>query len=203
MSHPERTDRCTQSAFPPVSRLVFLLIAALAAGPALAAEDAGLAFVLGPGSHLTLGSDVVPLPVGARLELLVSGKKTGGRFPIQVKPGGLVLPEIDLGKDGQRLRVRVTGAPTGYLTPQADGLAAELAATVQVELGDGIASSAGEYALALTTATESKGGKIDYASRSARLVAASTIAADSPVAPGEPLRVVLEGAFEGLPADLR
>jgi hypothetical protein len=34
-------------------------------------------------------------------------------------------------------------------------------------------------------------------------VAASTVAADSPIAPGEPLVVVLDGTFEGLPAGLR
>jgi len=186
----------------PIRVSVFLLISALAAGGALAAQDAGLAFVLGPGSHLLLGSDRVPLPAGARIELLVSGKKEGGRFPARLKPGGLMLPEIDLGMDGQRLRVRLAGRPSGWLTPELGGLAAELPATLQVEVADGIESRTGEYDLVLTT-SGAAGEKVDYTSRSARLVAAGTIAADSPVAPGEPLAVVLEGAFEGLPADLR
>lgn len=185
--------------------------AGLGAGPALAAENAGLAFVLGPGSHLVLGEDQVPLPEGARLELLVGGKKTGGRFPVQVSPGGLVLPDFEVGKDGQRLRLRIAGASTGWLTPSADGLALELALAVQVELGDGAEVSTGAYELALTTGTlvasadadATSGAAIDRASRSARLVAASMVAADSPVAAGEPLAVVLEGTFEGLPSDLR
>lgn len=185
--------------------------AGLAAAPALAAEDAGLAFVLGRGSHLALGEDKVPLPEGARLELLVGGRKTGGRFPVQVSPGGLVLPDFALGKDGQRLRVRIAGASTGWLTPSADGLALELALALQVELGDGAEASTGAYELALTTGTAlgaadasaANGAAIDPASRSARLVAAGTVAADSRVAAGEPLTVVLEGTFEGLPADLR
>lgn len=194
---------------------VFLLISALAAAPTVAAEDAGLAFVLGPGSHLTLGKQEVALPEGARLELLVSGKKSDGRFPVQLSPGGLVLSDVDLGKDGQRLRVRIAGPSMGWLAPQADGLAAELALTVEVEVGDGAEVSSGEYALVLTTGSveqtgalasadvEASGRAIDYASRSARLVAGGTVAADSPIAAGEPLAVVLEGSFEGLPADLR
>ena len=192
------------------------LSAALAAAPAGAAEDAGLAFVLGPGSHLALGADVVPLPEGTRLELLVSGKKKAGEYQLQLRPGGLVLPELALGESGQRLRVRIAGTSAGWLAPQPDGLAVELPTTVQVEVGDGVTASTGEYALAFTTGPSKTvaaladsdvlapdGEVVDYTSRSARLVATGTIAADSPVAPGEALAVVLEGSFEGLPADLR
>lgn len=195
---------------------VIALSAALAATPARAAEDAGLAFVLGAGSHLALGADEVPLPEGARLELLVTGKKEAGEFQVQLRPGGLVLPEFALGESGQRLRVRIAGISAGWLAPQPDGLAVELPATVQVEVGDGITASTGEYALAFTTGASKEvaaladsdvpapdGEVVDYTSRFARLVATGTVAAGSPVAPGEPLVVVLEGSFEGLPADLR
>jgi hypothetical protein len=196
--------------------VVLALSAALAAAPARAAEDAGLAFVLGPGSHLALGAGVVPLPEGTRLELLVIGEKKAGEYQLQLRPGGLVLPELALGESGQRLRVRIAGPSAGWLAPQPDGLAVELPATVQVEVGDGVTASTGEYALAFTTGASKTvaamadsdvlapdGEVVDYTSRSARLVATGTIAAGSPVAPGEPLVVVLEGSFEGLPADLR
>jgi len=192
--------------------LIALLSAGLGAGAALAAENAGLAFVLGPGSHVVLGADEVALPEGARLELLVGGQKTGGRFPVQVSPGGLVLPDFAVGEEGQRLRARIAELSTGWLTPTSDGLALDLPVTLQVELSDGVEATSGAYTLALTTgavatadatpATES-GNAIDAASRSARLVAAGMVGEDSPVAAGEPLFVVLEGTFEGLPADLR
>jgi hypothetical protein len=180
-------------------------MSALAAGRATAAEDAGLAFVLGPGSHLMLGTEQVPLPDGSRLELAVDGQKSGGRFAVKLSPGGLVMPAIDLGKEGQQVRVRIQEAGSGWLTPSADGLALDLAATVEVELTDGAEVRTDAYELVLTTAAAASeaGQKVDRGSRTAQLVASGTVAADSPVAPGEPLLVVLGGSFEGLPADLR
>lgn len=191
---------------------MFLLIALLGAAPVRAAEDAGLAFVLGPGSYLSLGTEQVPLPDGSRLELAVDGRKSGGRYAVKLSPGGLTLPVVDLGKEGQQLRVRIQDTASGWLTPSADGLALELVATFAVELGDGAEVHADAYELVLTTgapaaplsgATAESGEAVDRASRAARLVASGTVAADSPVAPGEPLLVVLDGTFEGLPADLR
>jgi hypothetical protein len=189
----------------------FLLIAFLGAGPALAAEDAGLAFVLGPDSHVSVGNEEIALPAGARIELAVDGRKSGGRYPVKVSPGGLVMPDVAVGTDGKRLLVRMGAPATGSLTPRTDGLALELAATVQVELVSDGASRSDEYELVLSTeaagsASEpnaERGETIDLAKRSARLVAASAVSADSPFAPGEPLVVVLDGTFEGLPADLR
>lgn len=198
-----------------VSALLTLVGVTFWAATSWAAEDAGLAFVLGPGSQLVVGKEDVPLPEGARLELLVSGKKVDGRYPLQARPGGLVLPEFALGSDGERLRVRL-GDSSGWLSPGPDGLAADLVVTVEVELSDEKSAQSGAYALALTTgqveaaagaagsdALVASGAAIDAASRAARFVAAGTVAADSPVAPGEPLLVVLEGTFEGLPSDLR
>jgi hypothetical protein len=187
---------------------VFLLVSALVPGGATAAEDAGLAFVLGAGSYVRLGAERVALPVGSRIELSVDGRPSGGRFAVQVSPGGLAMPAIDLVKDARRLRVRISQTAAGWLTPGEDGVALELNATVEVELGDGAAVRTDTYALALTTGTPGAapaeaGDAVHYTSRSARLVAASTVAADSPIAPGEPLVVVLDGTFEGLPAGLR
>jgi hypothetical protein len=188
---------------------VVLLIFVFAAAPTLAAEKAAIAFVLGPNSHLTLGGDEVLLPEGARIELLVSDEETNGRVPVQVRPGGLVIPEIPLGEDGSSLRVRLGQGSTGWLAPDPFGVAAELMATLQVEVVGESGVRVGEYAIALTTespvesAQALRGSAIDYASGSARLVAKSTLVPDSPVAPGEAIVVVLEGAFEGLPASLR
>jgi hypothetical protein len=190
---------------------VLLLISFLGAGPALAAEDAGLAFVLGPDSHVSVGNEEIALPAGARIELAVDGRKSGGSYAVKVSPGGLVMPYIALGKEGQHLLVRIGGPATGSLTPRAEGIALELAATVQVELVNDAGSQSDEYELVLSTesaapasvATAERGEAIDLAKRSARLVAGSTVSADSPLAPGEPLVVVLDGTFEGLPADLR
>jgi hypothetical protein len=192
---------------------VFFLVTLLMAGASSAAEDAGLAFVLGPSSQLAVGAQSVDLPAGARLELLVSGKKLDGRYPVQVRPGGLVLPEIALGSRGERLRVRLADS-SGWLTPAADGLAAELTLALEVEVSDAELVQSGAYTLALTTgqveATSARAGwdapsgaAIDEGTRSARLVATGTVGDDSPIAPGEPLLVVLDGTFEGLPADLR
>jgi len=216
MSHLDQRTRCHPHPFGLhrflVGPSVFLLMSALAAGPVIAAEDAGLAFVLGPASHLTVGSDEVPLPAGARIELVVDGRKVGGRFPVKVSPGGLTMPAFDLGREGQQLRVRIPETAVGWLTPGADGLALELAATVEVEFGDDAQTRTGAYALVLTTgvpaaplsgATNESGEVVDRTSRAARLVASGTVSADSPVAPGESFVVVLAGAFEGLPADLR
>jgi hypothetical protein len=184
----------------------------LASGPVGAAEDAGLAFVLGTRSYLALGSEEVPLPGGARLELAVDGRKTGGRYAVKVRPGGLSLPEIGLAKEGQELRVRLRETAAGWLTPSAGGLGLELAVTVEVELASSSEAHLDAYDLVLTTGgltgpvSESAadlGEPVDRASRGARLVASGTVSPDSPLAPGEPLLVVLDGTFEGLPTDLR
>ncbi len=195
--------------------LATLISVSLGQGTARAGENVSLAFVLGPGSQLVVGKEAVPLPEGARLELLVSGEKSDGRFPMQVRPGGLVLPDFALGESGRRLRVRLAEPSAGWLTPRAEGLDADLSLTVEVELEDGAAGGSGVYALALTTGpveaapsgdtgvVPASGAPIDRAAHSARFIASGTVAADSPIAAGEPLVVVLEGTFEGIPAQLR
>jgi hypothetical protein len=186
-----------------------LLVSPHLAAPALAVEETALAFVLGPGSHLRLGGDVVQLPEGGRLELLVYEKGATGRFRVQVRPGGLVIPQISLGEDGGTLQIRLSEGSTGWLEPEPGGVIAEVMATLQVELVGERGVSVGEYPLVLTTesrpgsAESERGSMIDYSSGWTRLVAKNTMAADSPVAPGETIVVVLEGAFEGVPASLR
>jgi hypothetical protein len=171
--------------------------------------------VLGAGSQIVLGSEETPLPEGARIELLVKGTKEDGRYPVQLRPGGLALPDVLLGEGKGLVRVRIAGLSSGWLTPRPDGAALELSATVQVELTNGAEAAIGEYPLLLTTeaataddaekvaGVSAEGERISYAGGALRLVAGSTVSLDSPVAAGEPLLVVLEGTLEGMPADLR
>jgi hypothetical protein len=183
--------------------------------PTETAAEASLAFVVGPGSYALLGEREVRLPEGARLELLMDTREVAGRFAIEVRPGGMLLPELTLPDDEASLRVRISGASSGWLSPGVDGIEGELALTLGVELSGRAESAAGTHELALTTgevqATEPaelasravSGAAIDPASRSARFVAATRVPLDAPVAPGEPVLVVIEGQFEGLPAELR
>lgn len=203
MSHHQRGPRLSHPLFgwgPSISSAVAVLVLALVGHAASAAEDAGLAFVLGAGSHLALGSDEVALPEGARLELIVLGEREGGGYQVELRPGGLQLPAVSLGDSGQQLRVRIAGASPGWLSPSGAALGLELATTVEVEVGDDAQVATGAYALALST---DGGVAIDRGTCAGRLVAQGTIGPDSPVAPGEPLVVVLDGRFEGLPTDLR
>jgi len=201
--------------FPRVLTYTVSVFLTLTTIPNQAAAEASLAFVVGPGSYALLGEREVRLPEGARLELLMDTREVAGRFATEVRPGGMLLPELTLPDDETRLRVRVSGVSSGWLSPGVDGIAGELTVTVDVEVSGRTESAAGTHELVLTTgeiqATAAaepasravSGAAIDPTSRSARFVAATKVPSEAPVAPGEPVLVVIEGKFEGLPAELR